>query len=395
MMRGIVILLIAAAPIVLAASAPVAPSAPSTDSALAQARAEAKAAAKRLQALEGQAAKAKSEADRLRAEQVAAAAAIEDAEAKIGESEATLQLARAQAALVEQRLAQRRAPLAALLAGLATMGRQPPLLALADRGSVDELVRVKALLDATMPVIERRSASLKGELAERRRFASAATAASGELAKGRDELARRQQRFAELETRATDRASRLAGEAFGAGDRVLASGEALSTAGAESAQRRAALSNAAKIAALGFAPARPMRGDSALPAADFPYSLPVTAALSTGLGSISSAGIISRGLRFDTARGAMVAAPADGEIVFAAPFRGQDGLVIIEHGNGWTSLMLGVASDKRKGTRVRRGESLGRALGPVGVELRRNGAPVSPALIAASSVPLSNGGDNR
>jgi murein DD-endopeptidase MepM/ murein hydrolase activator NlpD len=69
--------------------------------------------------------------------------------------------------------------------------------------------------------------------------------------------------------------------------------------------------------------------------------------------------------------------------------------VIIEHGKGWTSLLLNVASDKRKGTRVRRGELLGRALGPVGVELRRNGQPVSPALIAASSVPLSNGGDNR
>ena len=37
----------------------------------------------------------------------------------------------------------------------------------------------------------------------------------------------------------------------------------------------------------------------------------------------------------------------------------------------------------------------GRALGPLGVELRRNGVPVSPALIAASSVPLSNGSDRR
>ncbi len=88
-------------------------------------------------------------------------------------------------------------------------------------------------------------------------------------------------------------------------------------------------------------------------------------------------------------------APADGKIVFAAPFRGQDGVVIIDHGGGWTSLLLGVASEKPRGTKVRRGELLGRALGPIGVELRRNGVPVSPALIAASSVPLSNGGDNR
>ena len=70
-------------------------------------------------------------------------------------------------------------------------------------------------------------------------------------------------------------------------------------------------------------------------------------------------------------------------------------VVIIRHAGGWTSLLLGVASEKPKGSKVMRGEFLGRALGPLSVELRRNGVPVSPALIAASSVPLSNGGDNR
>jgi septal ring factor EnvC (AmiA/AmiB activator) len=90
-----------------------------------------------------------------------------------------------------------------------------------------------------------------------------------------------------------------------------------------------------------------------------------------------------------------VIVPADGRILFAAPFRGEDGVVIIGHAGGWTSLLLGVASDRPKGSMVKRGENLGRALGPVGVELRQNGRPVSPALIAASSVPLSNGGENR
>jgi len=394
-MRRLAALLLLTAPALLAASAPVAPQQPTADAALAEAQAEARAATKRLAELEGQAAKAKSEADRLKADQAAAAAAIEESEARIGAADASLRLARAQAALAEQRLATRRAPLAALLAGLATMGRQPPLLTLADHGSVEELVRVKALLDTTMPVIEQRSAALKIELGERQKLAAAANAARADLAKGRDELARRQQRFAELEAKAADRASQLAGEALGAGDRVLASGETLSSAGAEAASRRAAQRNAGEVALLGLTPARPMRGDSALPPTDFAYSLPVAARLTQGLGSVSKAGIVSRGLRYDTPRGAAVIAPADGKILFAAPYRGQDGLVIIGHDNGWTSLLLGVASEKRQGTQVRRGELLGRALGPVGVELRRNGQPVSPALIAASSLPLSNGGENR
>ena len=394
-MRGLLVILLLAAPALLAASAPVAPQQPTADTALAQAQAEAREASKHLAELEGQAAKAKSEADRLKAEQAAAAAAIEESEARIGAADASLRLARVQASLAEQRLATRRAPLAALLAGLATMGRQPPLLTLADHGSIDELVRVKALLDATMPVIERRSAALRTELDERQKLEAAATAARRNLAKGRNELAARQLRFAELEAKAADRASRLTGEALGAGDRVLASGETLSSAGAEAVRRRAALRNAGEVANLGFAPARPMRGDAALPPIDFAYSLPVAAALTDGMGSVSNAGIVSRGLRFDTPRGAAVIAPADGKILFAAPYRGQDGLVIIGHDNGWTSLLLGVASEKRQGTQVRRGELLGRALGPVGVELRRNGQPVSPALIAASSLPLSNGGENR
>ncbi|MDP9424389.1 MAG: peptidoglycan DD-metalloendopeptidase family protein [Pseudomonadota bacterium] len=385
-----------ALPLLLAAaSAPVTPAAETADAALARARAEAQQAARRLASLETEARKAGDEAARLRAEQEAAAAAIEEAEARIGESDAKLRLARAQAALAEQRLASKRAPLAALLAGLVTMGRQPPILTLADEGSVDEIVRVKALLDATMPVIQRRSAALQAELADRRRLASEANAARAELAKGREELSKRQQRFAELEVKASERAGRLAGAAFGAGDRVLASDEALALAGSEAAERQAARQVATRLAQLDFAPARPMRGDSALPPLDFAYSLPVDAPLLDGLGSVSRAGIASRGLRFATSRGAAVIVPADGKILFAAPYRGQDGIVIIDHPDGWTSLLLGVASAKPRGSKVRRGEFLGRALGPLGVELRRDGVPVSPAFIAASSVPLSNGGNSR
>jgi septal ring factor EnvC (AmiA/AmiB activator) len=138
-----------------------------------------------------------------------------------------------------------------------------------------------------------------------------------------------------------------------------------------------------------------MPGDAPLSVPDFHYGLPVTARVADGLGSVSRSGIVSRGVQFDTARGSPVVAPADGTVAFAAPFRGQDGLVIIDHGKGWTTLLLGVASDKRRGTRVARGESIGRTLGPVGVELRRDGKPVSPAFIAASSPPLSNSAKSR
>ena len=393
-MRAAALLLIA--PLLLAAgSAPVQPPAETADAELVRARAEAEQATKRLASLEARAKRAGDEAERLHAEQLAAAGAIEEAEARISASNASLRLAQARVALAEQRLAKRRAPLAALLAGLATMGRQPPLLTLTDHGSVDEMVRVRALLDATMPIIERRSAALTAELAERRNLASAAATARGELTRDRQQLAERQQRFAELEAKASARAARLSGEAFGATDRVLASGESLESAGSDAERLREGRKAASELVALDFAPPRPMRGDSPMPPTDFAYTLPVAAPLLDGVGSVDRAGIVSRGLSFATTRGGAVMAPADGTIAFAAPFRGEDGLVIIDHGGRWTRLLLGVASDRPRGTRVNRGEPLGRALGPVGVELRRGGVPVSPALIAASSVPLSNGGSSR
>lgn len=395
MHRSATFLLLALPMMLAAASAPVAPVAETADAALARARIEAGKASSRLAQLEAKAARAGSEAERLRAEQAAAAAAIEETEAKIGEHDAQLRLARAQVAMAERRLATKRAPLAALLAGLATMGRQPPILALADQGSVEEMIRVKALLDATMPVIEQRSARLQADVAQRRRSAAAVDKVRAELAAGRQELDKRRQRFAALEATASDRAARLAGEAFGAGDRVLASDEALALATSDAAGRASARTTAARLAELDFATARPMKGDSALPPQDFAYSLPVDALLSEGLGSVNRAGISSRGLKFASSRGAAVIAPADGEIVFAAPFRGQDGVMIIDHPDGWTSLLLGVSSEKPKGSKIRRGEFIGRTLGPLGVELRRHGVPQSPALIAASSVPLSNGSNSR
>ena len=395
-MRLPLIGLLIAMPVVLtAASAPVAPAAASVDSVLSRAQSEAREASRRLAQLEKQAAQAGSEASKLHAQQLAAAAAIEEMEARIGESDAKLHLARAQAALTERRLATRRAPLAALLAGLATMGRQPPILALADQGSVEEMIRVKALLDATMPIIQRRTAALQSELARKQRLADVAEDARLSIAANSKELEERRQRFAELEARASERASLLTGQAFGAGERVLASDEALAAAGSKASGRTIALATASRLSQLTLAPARPVRGDSALPAQDFGYSLPVEASLIEGLGTVGRTGIASRGLKFATGRGVPVNAPADGEILFAAPYRGQDGVVIIGHPGGWTSLLLSVSSEKPKGSKVRRGEFIGRTLGPLGVELRRDGVPQSPALIAASSVPLSNGGNSR
>jgi septal ring factor EnvC (AmiA/AmiB activator) len=78
-------------------------------------------------------------------------------------------------------------------------------------------------------------------------------------------------------------------------------------------------------------------------------------------------------------------------VKFAGPFRDYDGVVIIDHGGGWISMIVNVASSLHSGDRVALGQEIGRALGALQVELSQNGRRISPALIAGSSQNLSKG----
>jgi len=137
-------------------------------------------------------------------------------------------------------------------------------------------------------------------------------------------------------------------------------------------------------------PARPVVGEGRGVAPPFVYQLPLDAPLAAGLGSVDANGIRSRGIGFANGRGVALIAPADGRIAFAGPYRRSDGVIIIDHGGGWMSLIVNAGTSLAKRTSVRRGEPLGRALGPVELDLSHGGANVSPAFIAASSAMLSN-----
>lgn len=378
-------MMIAATPLLGA----VEPAAPSPDQTLRSARAEVARASAEEARLDAAAAKAGSEAERLAGEQRAAAAAIAGAEARIGAAEAELAVAKAELGARQARLAERQAPIAGLLAGLVTMGRRPPLLALAD-GSAEEFVRVRALLDATMPAIRARTAALTAELEAGRRAAVAATSARDRLAAERAGLDTRRVKFAALEQRALARQSALAGQALGAGDETLAGGETLAVLGDEAARRQSAMAAARELAMLEPVPERPVPGDAGGAPPPIAYQLPLDAPVKAGLGTVDANGIRSRGLSFANARGAALVVPADGTIVFAGPYRRSDGVIIINHGGGWISLIVNAGTTFTKGTAVRRGDPLGRALGAIEVNLTHRGAAMSPAFIAASSTMLSN-----
>ena len=376
----------------LAASALAQSVAQPVDAALNSARAEqasAEAEAGRLQKL---ASAARGQAERLHAEQAAAAQAIEVAESRITTADTALRLASAQASAHRAQLAREQQPVASLLAGLALMARQPPLLALVDRRSIDELVKVRVLLDATRPAIRRRTRAIAAGVAEDERLRDAASSARAELVSSRQDLVLKRARFAALERTAQQQSLAAGGKALSVGDVALAAGEEADRLVREQSGGRSARAVAEQLAAGDSLPPRPFAAAGEAAAIPFAYRLPAAAPVTDGLGAVDSSGVRSRGITLATARGAPVAAPANGVVRFSGPFRDYDGVVILDHGGGWLSLVVNVTSPLRPGQQVQLGAPLGRALGPIEVELSHNGQRFSAALIAGSSQTMSNRG---
>jgi septal ring factor EnvC (AmiA/AmiB activator) len=78
-------------------------------------------------------------------------------------------------------------------------------------------------------------------------------------------------------------------------------------------------------------------------------------------------------------------APYDGQVAFSGPFRGYGQILIIDHGEGYHTLLVGLSRiDGGEGQKVVAGEPVG-LMGnsdsgrpALYVELRRNGRPINP-----------------
>ena len=96
-----------------------------------------------------------------------------------------------------------------------------------------------------------------------------------------------------------------------------------------------------------------------------------------------SKGVVSNGIDIKTASKAQVIAPFDGTVIFAGPFKNFANLLIIDHGEGYTSLLSGLAeTDAQVGQMLLAGEPVG--IMPTGdnvklhMEIRKKNRPVDP-----------------
>jgi len=347
--------------------------------ALQQARSEAQQATQRYRQLDTAAQQATNEADRARIAAEALAARIEAAEADLTASERRIAVIAAYLAAQHARLQEQQQPVIRLTAALQTMTRRPAALALVQPGSVRDAIHVRSLLAATMPEIRRRTASLRAEVARSADLRRQSEQARAALAASRTALGERRNALATFETQQRGRSRQLAGLALSESDRALVLGEQAQALAGSLSSRESEEALAAALARLPGPGPRP--GAVQAPAQDaIPYSLPVQGRLLTGVGEISEGGVHSRGLTIETGAQAEVLAPAAGRILFAGAFRRYENVVIIDHGNGWTSVITNLAAlEVAQGAAVQRGQRLGRTgdgSPRVTVELRRDGRPV-------------------
>ena len=112
-------------------------------------------------------------------------------------------------------------------------------------------------------------------------------------------------------------------------------------------------------------------------------SRPARGPLVTAFHSELSKGVYSNGIDIKTAAKAQVIAPYDGTVIFAGPFKNFANLVIIDHGEGYTSLLSGLGeTDTEVGQTLLAGEPVGTMPADAGsklhIEIRKNNHPVNP-----------------
>ncbi|WP_420607375.1 murein hydrolase activator EnvC family protein [Novosphingopyxis sp.] len=298
-------------------------------------------------------------------------------ETKLREAKAALGRIGRRRAEEERRLAVAREPLMRLTGALERFSRQPAGYALVRPGSTRELVHVRAILDSTIPRIEARTQETRTAIRRIETLRAAQAGALGKLAAARTALADRRRALARAEVDERHAAARLLGGAVQERARALALGEEARDIVATEERDQAAGDVLAVLSQLP-PPPLPVRGAASRAAAA--YRLPVGGKVAGGFGEASRAGYRARGVTIAAGPGAAVVAPAAGRVRFAGRYRSFGDIVIVDHGAGWTSLLTGLDRlSVRKGQTVRAGEPLGRAGGPVTVELRRKGRPVDVA----------------
>ncbi|HEX9462530.1 MAG TPA: peptidoglycan DD-metalloendopeptidase family protein [Alphaproteobacteria bacterium] len=377
---------------------------------------ELKLARDRERSLSAQAAAQVRAIEALRGKLAAAAAATQESEEQLSDAESRLAGLDAEQFAKAAELEHRRGELAALLAALTRLARNPPEALMLMPESPIDTVRTARLLADVVPPIEAQARQVAQDVedlqilhdaaaAERATMAAATTRLAADREGLRALVAQRAefyQQTAAAHAEAAEHVDALARQAADLRDLLRRLDENRAAARRPAAETPPDTVEARVSDAL----ARQLRQ---LGEAHGQMAFPARGRVLLAYGQTGEGGQPQRGLTIETRPGAEIVAPFDGKIVFAGPFRGYGRILIIEHGEGYHTLLAGLGRiDVSVGQVVATGEPIATAgspdtagpsdishpadiyskgaAGPVlYVELRRHGQPINPLPWLATS----------
>jgi septal ring factor EnvC (AmiA/AmiB activator) len=351
----------------------------------------------RKEELERQAGTLRREADAARQERIKAARAIQDHEAKVSALTAELIDLGRREARTAARLGDNRVNAARVVMALQRLARNPPEAVLAQPLGPNDLVRSAILLRAAVPGIEARVEDLRRGLDELVSTRRAISRRRADLEAASDALGAERRRldalFAEKKRAiaSVDQARAKAARRLGAlAEKAKSLRDLLDRIERDRREQLRIAKEREKTRVKAAPPPAPEGPDTLAPSVPFSKAkgdmpFPAVGQIVRGYGAKTGAGFRRKGLTVATLAGAQVVAPYDGKIVYADQFRGYGLLLILDHGEGYHSLLAGMERiDGVLGQRVLAGEPVGIMGRPSGdkpelyVELRHNGHPINP-----------------
>ena len=295
------------------------------------------------------------------------------------------------------------------------MGRKPPPALLVDPDDVLKAIRTSMLLGDLLPgmraEIERLVADLteltdtrKAIEAERQALDADLAALAGERERLAALVDARQAALGRAEGEMADeaeKAKRLAGEAGSLKDLIgrMERGDAAAAKGAEAARQSdaklAAIAPDAGIAAAPFKDPGRLAPAIAFDKTKGLLPLPVAGSTLRGFGDDDGLGGTEKGMLVETRAAAPVAAPADGWVAYAGPYRSFGQLLILNVGDGYYIVLAGmdrinvglgqfvlagepIAAMGDGSTKTAAAVALGAAQPLLYVEFRKDGATIDP-----------------
>ncbi|MDH5488627.1 MAG: peptidoglycan DD-metalloendopeptidase family protein [Rhodospirillaceae bacterium] len=362
--------------------------------------------------LKSAASKLKAEVDKLNIIMVAAAKRVQDHEEKVFEIESQLSDLRRNAKIKEDRLADRANQFSGVLMALTRMSRIPTEALVVQPMAPEDMVRSAILLRSAVPQLENSAQSLRDELdgisiaraqvEERKAVLLTASRALQDEQKSLEAIIKNKIALrAETISKSRAAASQMR--------ELSKKASTLRELMAKIEQSRAAFANQTKqepgggeesggegvgtstsVQKIYSAPGvSEQPGDqgqfiSSISKARGQLPFPAVGRLVGLYGQDLGNGITRKGISIETRTSAQIISPFDGRVVFSGPFRGYGQLLIIDHGEGYHSLLAGLGRiDAVLGNSVLAGEPVG-VMNEAGeqpvlyVEFRRNNEPVNP-----------------